>query len=139
GLDKPYLRVAVKQADKTAVPEAPADDKKPKEHVLLIGKPTDKDAKTRYAKLGESEAVFVVGDKTTAAADHAALDLLDRKLLKLDLATITGVRGTQGTAKYALQKEKDKGDWKVTDSPAPPFAADAQAAGETLRSIADLH
>ena len=72
-----------------------------------------------------------------AAADHSALDLLDRKLLGLNLETIRGVHGSSGTAKYTLQK--DKNEWRFTDSPAPAFVADPQSVGETLRSFADLH
>ena len=138
GLDKPYLRVAIKSAENKAPADAPKPDEKEekKERVLLIGKPTEKDAKTRFAKLGDSEAVFVVGEKTLTAADHSALDLLDRKLLGLDGQTIRSVRGTSGPSKYTLQKEK--GAWRVTDSPAPAFNADPQLVGETLRSFADL-
>jgi hypothetical protein len=144
GLDKPYLRLAVKSAEKKADekrPDGPPGDgdkeEKPKERVLLIGKPTEKNAKTRFAKLGDGEAVFVLGEKAIAAADHSALDLLDRKLLGLDLQTIRSVHGTSGAAKYTLQKDKD--EWRVTDSPAPAFVADRQLVGETLRSFADLH
>jgi hypothetical protein len=139
GLDKPYLRVVIKPTEKKADPspaenaEGKKDEKK--ERVLIIGKPTDKDAKSRFAKLGDSEAVFVVGEKAVAAIDQPALELLDRKLLGVDLRTIHTLRAA-GASKYTLKQDKD--EWRLTDSPAPPFIADRQAVGETLRSFADL-
>ena len=73
---------------------------------MLIGKTVDKDGKGRYARLGDGEAVFVVSEKVVAAADHDALDLLDRKLLSVDPATIQRIRTASKDAKFTLQQEK---------------------------------
>jgi hypothetical protein len=128
GLDRPYLRVAVKAAGMKA---GGKDKEEGKEHVLLIGKQTEKGAKSRFARLGDGEAVFVVGDKMVSAADHAALDLLDRRLLALDTAAIQRLHG-KGQTSYTL--ERDKAGWRVVDSPAPPFPADKEAVDDTLRT-----
>src|SRR5262249_5748844 len=138
GLAKPYLRVAVKpepRKEKDKDKEAGKDEGK--ERVLLIGKEsTEKDKKGRYARLGDSEAVFVLGEKVVAAVDHAALDLLDRKLLTLDQADVQEVKGTGDKGSYTLKREKE--EWRVVGSPAPPFAADKDAALDTLRTWSDL-
>jgi hypothetical protein len=131
GLDRPYLRIALRPAEKKGTAKEEG-----KERVLLIGKETAKDAKTRYARLGDGEAVFVVGDKLLAAVDHPALDLLDRKLLTLDTATIQRLRAV--TAKGAYTLKRDKEQWRVVDSPAPPFVADREAADDAVHSWAEL-
>jgi hypothetical protein len=142
GLDKPYLRVAVQSAAKKEGTDkkesADKDDAKKhdKEHVLLVGKPVDKDGKGRYARLGDSEAILVVGEKVVTAADHRALDLLERKLLSLEPATIRSIRTTGKNSKFNLQE--DKKEWRVTDSPAPPFAADKEAVDAVLRAWSGL-
>jgi hypothetical protein len=145
GLDKPYLRVAV-QATAKEKPKEGVDGKKdgdkgvekspPKERVLLIGKPTDKDAKTRFAKLGDGEAVFVVSAKTVAAIDHSALDWLDRNLLSLDSTRIERLRSTGTAGHVTLQHEKDQ--WKVIESPAEPFPADSETVSKLLAVCSNL-
>ncbi|HYT88650.1 MAG TPA: DUF4340 domain-containing protein, partial [Gemmataceae bacterium] len=75
GLDKPYLRVTVREA-------LPKDAKEGKEHVLMIGGKADKGG--RYAQRGGADGVFVLPEKLVAVIDRDALDLLDRKLLALD-------------------------------------------------------
>src|SRR5262249_20357426 len=87
GLDKPYLRLALTTADpkkeEAAKKEEPKkeepkkDEQKkeePKERVLLIGKPTADGAATRFAKLGDAEAVFIVSGPFVGAVDKNALD-----------------------------------------------------------------
>jgi hypothetical protein len=145
GLDKPYLRVVVQErvkedagAEKPADPAKPADKDKPifKERVLLIGKTTDKDAKTRYAKLGDNPAIFVVGEKMVATLDHTALDLLDRKLLALDAKSIERIhsQGTGGT--LTLQRQGET--WQVVESPVDPFPADSEVSKSVLGVWANL-
>ena len=136
GLDKPYLRASVLEAKKDV---APNEKDKPKdkaakpestERTLIIGKPVDKDGKTRFAKLGDSDAVFVVGEKLVTAIDHRALDLLNRDLLTLDSAAIEKIRseGTGGT----LTIQRQGNEWRVLDSPAAPFPADTDAMAAIL-------
>lgn len=125
GLGKPYLRIAVTptaiKGDKEKPKEAgkkeetkPAEKKedKPKERVLLVGKPTAEGAKTRFAKLGDSDAVFVVGEKFVADIDRGALDLLDRNLLALEPNKVQSVKATGKDGPLTLEK-KDK-DWSLT-------------------------
>src|SRR5438552_3585969 len=128
GLDKPYLRVALveDEKEKAKPPAKPAV----KERVLLIGKPTAKDAKSRFAKLGDSEAIVVIGEKAVAAVDHSALDLLDRKALALDRQSINRIESTGNGTRLAL--ERQGGTWRVLESPAPPFTADGEAADALL-------
>jgi hypothetical protein len=152
GLEKPYLRVTLrtepkkepedkdkkpeeKKGDEKAVKEG--KEEKAKERVLLVGGPTEKGAKTRFAKLGDGEAVFVLAEKAVAPVDRTALDLLDRKLLTLDYAEIQRVRALRARgAGFTLQRDKD--DWRVIDSAAPAFKPDKEALEDTLRALANL-
>ncbi len=112
GLDKPAVTVRLKAKDD-------------KEHTLLIGKPTAEGASSRYAKVGEDPAVFVIGDAVAGAADHAALDLLDTTLLHLDPARLERMQVKLGDISLTLEKKGDT--WSVTESPAGAYAADAEA------------
>jgi len=148
GLDKPYLRVAIVPAMTKKESKEPAKEKakeakdETKERVLLVGKPVgpegkdDKDNKTRYARLGDSEAIFVVGEKALAALDHRPLDLLDRNLFSTSVESIKRVVKKGEGGSWALQKEKDK--WWVMDSPVTPFVADEQGAANVLFMLANL-
>jgi hypothetical protein len=145
GLDKPHLRLTLELAPKKddAGKDGKDKDKEAREkkepakdRVLLVGKPADKDDGSRYAKLVDGDAVFVVGSKLLAAVDRGALDLLDRKLLALERDSVEKVRSQAGDAKLALEREKD--GWKVVESPAPPFAADRDAVAYVLGVWANL-
>ncbi len=129
GLDKPYLRLAFSESPLSREPKASAADAK-KEHVLLIGKPSDKDTKVRYAKRGDSEAVFVVGEKVVSALDHSALDLLNRELLTLDTKTIQRIRSHGPGGPLTLQRQGE--EWRVLESPAAPFPADSETIAAVL-------
>jgi hypothetical protein len=135
GLDKPYLRVVLREE---AASEAKDAKEKPaaKERVLLLGKPTDKDSKTRFAKLGDSDAVFVVNEKTLAALDHEALDLLDRNLLNLDTKAISRIRGEGAIGPLTLERQGQ--EWKVLDTPASPFSADQDTAAKAIGAWANI-
>ncbi len=98
GLDKPFLRLVVREAGK---------DKKEKDHVLLVGGPTGKDEPTRFAKLGDSDAIVVVGGPLVRRCDVAALDFLDRNLLKVDSKNIVGLQGTNGDPGWSITRAKD--------------------------------
>lgn len=116
GLDKPYLRVTLRTAKKEGTKEETS------ERTLLIGKPTEDKAKTRFAKLEDGPAILVLGEKTVSSVDHAALDLLDRHLLTVQPDTIERIqrKGEDGP----LTLERKGADWQVTESPAAPFPAD---------------
>jgi hypothetical protein len=118
GLDKPYLRLTVVE-------------KPDKERTLLIGKPVDAESKARFARLGDGEGVFVLDEKTVAALDHGALDLLDRNLFTLGRGTIQRVRIKRGDGTVVLEPKGDS--WQVTESPVgTPFAPDEWALKDVL-------
>jgi hypothetical protein len=124
GLDQPHLRIAMA----TNRPEA-------KERTLLVGKAAA-DPHQRFAKLADSDAIFVVGSKITSVLDRGALDLLDRQLLALDPRTIERIK-VQGAAPLTLERKGDA--WQMTESPAPaPFVADNQIVTSVLSSWSHL-
>jgi hypothetical protein len=130
GLDKPYLRLIL-------VPAAKPDDKVPSpERTLLIGKRDDKGG--RFAKLGDEKekAIFVVGQPLVTAADHAALDLIDRHLISIAPATLLSVENKGGEA--TLKLEKKDGSWRVAESPAGTYPADAAMANTATRVWTNL-
>ncbi|MGH7222594.1 MAG: DUF4340 domain-containing protein, partial [Gemmataceae bacterium] len=114
GLDKPALTVTIKTV-------LSKDDK---EYSLLIGKPA-KESGSRYAKRANETAIFTVGDALVRAADRAAIDLLDTRLLHLDSAKVERLRSQIGDKSLTLEKKGDA--WRVTQSPAGAYAADAEA------------
>src|SRR5262249_462475 len=108
GLDKPYLRLAVQEVEKDKPKgdkEKPAHKSGPKVGQLLVGKQTEKDAKTRFAKLGEGEAVFVVGEKLVTAIDHGPLDWLDRNLLSVDSTKIDRLQFKSAAGAITLERQ----------------------------------
>jgi hypothetical protein len=112
GLDKPYLTLALAAKDG-------------KEHTLLVGAPTEKGSLSRFAKVSDRPAVFVVNDLFLSSTDRAALDLLDPVLLKLDPAKIERVQSKAGGEALTIERKGE--EWKVTEGPGTPFAADAGA------------
>jgi hypothetical protein len=150
GLDKPYLRVAVTSSESSGQskvsPETPDKKEsakkdetklkeKPKEHVLLIGQPTAAGAPTRFAKLGDGEAVFVVDQSLAGPLDQSALDLLDRILLRLNPQSIHKIQSNIGGSTLTLQREKDV--WRV-QSPVAHFAADKEIMDDLLKVFSNL-
>src|SRR5262249_6993821 len=128
-----------KEGSKKEEPRKDAEKPKEtvKERVLLIGKPAEKDAPNRYAKLADSDAVFLVNAKLVTAIDKGALDLLNRGLLTVDMEAIEKVKSKD--AKESLTVQKEGKDWKVAESPAPPFVADPDAMSRMLGAWANLH
>jgi len=126
GLDKPELTVAIKTV-------LAKDDK---EHMLLIGKPTGKEGGSRYAKRANESAIFTVGDALVRAADRAAVDLLDTRLLHLDSAKVERLRSQVGDKSLTLEKKDDV--WRVTESPAGAYAADNEVMASLGRVWSDL-
>jgi hypothetical protein len=126
GLDKPHLRVTVETAG----------GKGPR-HELVIGKPTAPGAKTRFARRGEGDAVFILGEKLLAAVDRRALDLLDRKLLSLDPRSVTRVQSTGKSGELTIRREGAADAWRV-DSPQAKFQADPALVQSFLAAWADL-
>ncbi|OAI45337.1 hypothetical protein AYO44_02730 [Planctomycetaceae bacterium SCGC AG-212-F19] len=127
GLDKPYLKLVVREADK--------DKEAGKEHTLLIGKPTAEGAKTRYARVADGDAVIVVSEALIGAVDRGALDLLDRHLLKLDKEKIVRVEST-GANPLTLNLVKDD-KWEA-ETPQAKFAADNRVAAGVLTTWFNL-
>ncbi|HTK76898.1 MAG TPA: DUF4340 domain-containing protein [Gemmataceae bacterium] len=123
GFDKPELTLTV---------AVTGDDKS---KTLVVGRPTAADVKSRFAKLADSDAVFVVPEPLVQAADKPALDLLDRRLITLDPQQVTKLQGS-GTGEWALQKEGDA--WRVA-SLTPPATADKVVTEAALRPWANLN
>lgn len=119
GLDKPAVTVTVVPAKKDGA----------KEQTLQIGKPAD--GMGRFARRGDTPAVFVVADKTAAALDRGPLDLLDRNLLAVDPKTVERIRGTGPGGNWTLQKQGN--EWRMTEGPSP-FAAD----NETVTAVVNV-
>jgi hypothetical protein len=136
GLDQPYLRLVLTPVKKDGADAKKDGDAKAewKERILLIGGPTDKDAATRYAKLEDDRAVFVVGAKLVAAVDRGALDLLDPRLIDCDLDDVRRIERTEGDKRLILEL-KDK-DWQVAE---PPFTADQLAVNRFLVAVTGLN
>jgi hypothetical protein len=124
GLDKPALRLGVATRDG-------------KQHTLLVGGPADKETPGRCAKLADSPAIFIVAESLVHAADHAALDLLDPVLLRLDPARVERVRGKVGDAVLTLERKGE--EWRVTDAPGSPFTADAEVVAGLQKLWSELH
>jgi ribosomal protein L14 len=143
GLARPYLRIALvteagekKEGGEKKKEEAKAREDT-RERVLLIGSVADQKTKTRYGRLGDGEAIFVVSDKVISAIDHAALDFLDPKLLALDTKDIQKIR-VAGAGRPSFVLERTKDEWRVQSSAAPPFAPDLEILDDCLRVLSDL-
>ncbi|HXG13192.1 MAG TPA: DUF4340 domain-containing protein [Gemmataceae bacterium] len=122
GLDKPYLRVTL--TTEAAKPGGEKD--KPKERVLLIGSKANETAGSRFAKLGDSDAVFVVDSKVVAAVDHGPLDLLDRQILTLEPRRIERIQSKEGETILKLERKGES--WQVVESLAGmAFPADKES------------
>lgn len=121
GLDKPSLTVRVQAKDG-------------KEHTLLIGKPAA--GGVRYAKRANEAAIFTVGDALVRAADRAAFDLLDTRLLNLDQGQVSRLRSQVGDKSMTLKQEGDA--WRVTESPAGAYPADSEATASLRLVWSDL-
>lgn len=102
---------------------------------VLIGKPTADGAKSRFAKLSDGDAIFVVSDTLIAPVDRPAIDLLDRQLLSIGPDSISEVKGTSSEGDWALRR--GMGGWSI-QSLNPPLAADSSAVEESLRAWANL-
>jgi hypothetical protein len=133
GLDKPALTLNIKATL----------DKSGKEHTLLIGKSAGEGSAARYAKRANSPAIFTMGDALVRAADRAAVDLLDTRLLNLDSTKVVRVRKQVGDRWWTLGRSPAEGGnkkdgWQVTESPAGAYPADARAAAELTKVWTDL-
>jgi hypothetical protein len=130
GLDKPYEKVTLPAPVPAAGTPPPATPAKP--ITLLIGKPTEGNPKSRYAKLADSDAIAILPEKAVAALDRAALDFVDRAVLSLDGQRLEKIKAYG----FTLQKKGD--GWQVVDSPAPAFPANPGAMSTLLGSLAHL-
>jgi hypothetical protein len=142
GLAQPYLRLTVtpttkeekkdgKQEDKETKKEDKPEAKKGKEHVLLVGKPVDAKSKARFAKLGDGEAIFVVGEPVLKAVDKEALELLDPHLLSVDAKAVQRIRSTPaGKAQLTLERKGD--NWAASGTPAGAFPVDREVVEDLL-------
>jgi hypothetical protein len=102
---------------------------------VLIGNSTAPNAKSRYAKLADNDAVFVISDSVATAADRPAIDLLDRQLLNLNVNLISELKGSGEDGDWSLKRAD--GTWTI-QSVKPPQPADRLAAEESLRIWANV-
>jgi hypothetical protein len=132
GLDKPYLSVTLTTTAKEGEAEKTAD------RAVLIGKPTELNAKSRYAKLGDEKdkTVFVVGERLVTPLDRTALDLLDRRLLAVAPASLLSIDVKGGEAPLMLERKDST--WQVTQSPAGKFTPDLLGINGVTRVLANL-
>src|SRR5439155_8473214 len=72
----------------------------------------------------------VLSEKTLAAVDHAALELLDRRLLTLGADTIERIQRSGDGGPLTLQRQGS--EWQVTQSPATPFLPDPETMNAVL-------
>jgi hypothetical protein len=143
GLDKPYLRLAVTEKAKEEKKEDKKDEKKEdkkegdkpvKDKVVLIGKEAGKNGE-RYAKLADSDAIFVVGGKFAGAFEGSALDLLDRDLLTLARKEIKRIKSSNGDTPMTIEAKGDA--WQV-EAGAVKFTADPAALAGLLTACSQL-
>jgi hypothetical protein len=87
----------------------------------------------RYAKLDEA-SVFEVESTLARAADRTALDFLDRNLLRLNPATLTGLTRTVGTETLEVVKTDD--GWQMRKPSMQ--VADEQKVPELLGRVGTL-
>jgi hypothetical protein len=119
GLDKPEVKLTLTTKGGVS-------------HGLLLGAPADGG---RYAKLANGPAVFVAGADLVKAADHSALDFLDRRLLKFDAGAVTQLdRRSAGGDVLELAKKEDA--WHLVKPSDQP--ADEQKVPDLLRKLGDL-
>ena len=145
-LEKPYLTVTVTHAKKEGA--------EGKDRALQIGKPVEKGQKPgisekpatidaekgggRYAKLKDSDDIFVVSAALVAAVDKGPLDLLDPHLLSLEQVAIERIQSMAGLA-VQLTLERRENDWQVVESPAPAFSADREAIRSLLTALSNVN
>ncbi|MBI3467196.1 MAG: DUF4340 domain-containing protein [Planctomycetes bacterium] len=105
GLHEPKIRATV-----TLKAEG---DKKPDQHVLLIGGEVEGDG-GHYAKLGDADLVFAVDQRTVGDLNA---ELHDHDLLKFDIPKVEGLTLTWPDAKLELAYKKPEGktekQWSV--------------------------
>ena len=89
----------------------------PKEQLLQVGKLTGKGA-SRFAKLQNGDAIFVLADAVVVAVDQTALDLLDHRLLTLDPKNIDRFQCSSG-ADGTFTMEPQGQEWHVVEGPGP--------------------
>jgi hypothetical protein len=108
--------------------------KKGKEHSLWVGRPTRTGPSGKLARLGNGNAVFVIGDALAKTVDQSALDFLDRDILKIDSGAITSFARKRGQDVLELVKKDDV--WQLT-KPAEELA-DEKTVPELLKDLAGL-
>ena len=123
GLDQPALRITMLTGgeDRKDAKDGKEADK-PTERVLIVGGETKNGPPGRFAKLGNSDAVFVIGLIDFTGIDQSALNLLDRKLLALDRKNIIRVESISGMSRMVLDRKGDA--WHVSSAD-PPFTPDS--------------
>ena len=102
GLDKPTASITITvQANK---------DAKPVEHTLILGKPADDEKEACYARLDKGPGIAVLSSFQVEMLRRTYLDLVDRRLLKIDLP-VTSIVRRMGDQDLVLARRES--DWYV--------------------------
>jgi hypothetical protein len=133
GFDKPALKVKFTLTERKV--DKPGDEPKEetKERTLVIGK-TEEGKQTRYAKLENEPAIFVLADATFNDINKPALDLLSKRLLSVPPSTITKLELTGPDGPLTLQREGE--EWKPVGA---TFPVDKPTVDTILRIMGNLN
>ncbi len=97
GLDKPSASLTVTVA---------GEKDKTKSHVIELG--IDADAGQVFARVDKKDAVVVLDAGTAAELRKTHLDFVDRRVLKYDLDTVTGIQRQMKDGDFDLVKNDDQ-------------------------------
>lgn len=125
GLDQPALSVAITGATEGAKQKEKVSGKQPITHTLALGKETGKGE--RFARLDQQQAVVVLDAATVADLTRSHLDFVDRRVLKYDLDTVTGIGRRMKDGDLEVVKRGDQ--WRFAK---PDKLADEVAVGDVL-------
>jgi hypothetical protein len=127
GFDKPYLTLTLTGKDGAV-------------HKLQVGKPTAPESGSRFARLlddPKNPAVFTMPAAALRSAERGPLDLLDPVLLRVQPPDqVDRIQSKTATSTLTLE-HKDR-EWRVLDTPASPFNADAEVVVGLRRLFAPL-
>jgi hypothetical protein len=128
GLDSPTMMLtATLVGDRQ---EEPSGTKK-----LLIGKQVVEGQPARFARTEDAPGVFVLGAAATEAINKPPLELLDRRLINLDIRQINHLEGAGSAGAWSAKKEDGK--WLI-DSLSPPAAGDRTVIDGVVAVFSDL-
>jgi hypothetical protein len=100
GLDKPFVTATIALKPKSGSDKT----SKPVQHTLLLGKQVNGAAGGRFARLDDGPGIVVLTPAAVRDLTRTYLDYVNRSLLKLDGANVTGLRRHMGKENLELVK-----------------------------------